>query len=177
MTTKEELAPLKKVWGEDVKNQAFLMYLEPEKPSPSYIGDALGVPERTIISWRDKYNWVQRRSDSYAIVEQETFNEALANIRARQKLDVERLDLIKEVSVDAIHDEGLEFKDKKQAVDSYIRAQQTIEGMVDKELSRALILEIGTIINEEVKDAETKKRIGARIVALERSWRTRKGAS
>ena len=118
----------------------------------------LGVPERTIISWRDKYNWVQRRSDSYAIVEQETFNEALANIRARQKLDVERLDLIKEVSVDAIHDEGLEFKDKKQAVDSYIRAQQTIEGMVDKELSRALILEIGTIINEEVKDAETKKR-------------------
>ena len=40
MTTKEELAPLKKVWGEDVKNQAFLMYLEPEKPSPSYIGDA-----------------------------------------------------------------------------------------------------------------------------------------
>ena len=170
----EEIS-VKKVWGEDIKSQAFLRYLEPEKPSPSSIGEALGVPERTIISWRDKYNWVQRRIETYAIVEQETFNEALANIRARQKLDVKRLDTIKEVSVEAINDEALEFKDKKQAVDSYIKAQQVIENMVDKELSRALILEIGNIIHEEVKDAETKQRIGERIVTLERTWRTRKG--
>ena len=162
---------IRKVWSEEIKQQAFSLYLESEKPSPSVIADELGVPERTIISWRDKYGWVQKRAEMYGALEEQTYNDALVQLQVRRKRALDRLDNMMDVSYDAMKEEDLEFKDKKQAFDSFIRTHQTVEGLADKEISRVLIISILNIIHEEVEDAETKQRISEKLFALASSGR------
>ena len=160
-------------WGEDVKNQAFVLYCRPNKPSMDDISEEIGVSKYTIIQWRDRGKWAQKRTEMYATLHEASYNDAMAEIQKRRRRDLDRMDVVMDISMTAVNDDELSFKDKKQAIDALVAAHKVIESMVEQEIPHALIAEIATIINEEVTDAETRQAIGERILDLGRSWRTR----
>ena len=72
--------------------------------------------------------------------------------------------------MDAMEDDYLEFKDKKQAIDARIAASKAVQALVTEEEQKALLRDIFVIIDEEVRDAETRQAIGQRLLQLEQSW-------
>ena len=159
-----------KRWGEDVKNQAFMMYLHPAKPSMDSISQETGVPRDTIIYWRDSQGWVNKRSEMLTALAEQSYGEALAEIIRRKKQELADYDRISQVAMDAIADEDLYFKDKKQAIDAKIASSKAANEIKIEEEQKALIREIAIIIDEEVRDAQTRQAVGERLLQLEHSW-------
>ena len=99
---------------------------------------------------------------------------SLSTVEANERL-LSGYRLIAKTAEDAVLNDNLKFKDKKQATDTLIAS---LKGQVDVlgiDLSQQFLLDVAQIIREEVQDEETLKRLGTRLVAIGRLYNARIG--
>ena len=158
-------------WTPETKEAAYSLYLTQQFPDIDAISDTLGVPVATLQDWVSKGGWVNKRKAAYSASLEQTFELAVAEINSRRQQALETLERGLVISAAGIEDPDLYFRDKKQALDSardYIKLAKEI---YDTEAPKLMLQEIGKIILEEVQDADAKRRVTERLLALERTGR------
>ena len=158
-------------WSLEVKSRAFQIFLLQEAVDWDVISNETGVPVATLKSWSRKDGWYSKREAAYSATMEKTFEGAMAQINERRARALENIDMSIEIAVAGANDPDLYFRDKKQAFDVLRDYTKLLKDLIDEESPKVMLSEIGDIIMDEVADVETKKRIGQRLINLERSWR------
>ena len=147
------------------------------------IGSQLDVPYDDLNQWRFIEQWevlpVEIPKDIELATIEKTLvvsNEdlSLSTVEANERL-LSGYQLIAKTAEEAVLNDNLKFKDKKQATDTLIAS---LKGQVDVlgiDLSQQFLLDVAQIIREEVQDEETLKRLGTRLVAIGRLYNARIG--
>ena len=81
--------------------------------------------------------------------------------------------LIGSVAQEAVLNENIKFKDKKQASDALIDSLKGEVAILGADLSQKFLLDVAQIIREEITDQETLQRLGTKLTALGRLYNTR----
>ena len=81
--------------------------------------------------------------------------------------------LIGSVAQEAVLNENIKFKDKKQASDALIDSLKGEIALLGADLSQQFLLDVAQIIREEITDIETLQRLGTKLTALGRLYNTR----
>jgi len=81
--------------------------------------------------------------------------------------------LIGSVAQEAVLNENIKFKDKKQASDALIDSLKGEVAILGADLSQQFLLDVAQIIREEITDIETLQRLGTKLTALGRLYNTR----
>ena len=81
--------------------------------------------------------------------------------------------LIGSVAQEAVLNENIKFKDKKQASDALIDSLKGEVAILGADLSQQFLLDVAQIIREEITDQETLQRLGTKLTALGRLYNTR----
>lgn len=97
---------------------------------------------------------------------------ALSTVKANERL-LSGFRLVQQVAQDAVLNDSIKFKDKKQASEALIDSLKGEVAVLGVDLSQQFLLDIAQIIREEVKDEETLQRLGERLVALGRLYNAR----
>ena len=95
-----------------------------------------------------------------------------STIEANEKL-LAGYRLVQQTSQDALLNDNIKFKDKKQAADAFVDSLKGEVSVLGVDLSQQFLLDIAKIIREEVKDEETLQRLGERLVAIGRLYNAR----
>ena len=74
---------------------------------------------------------------------------------------------------EAVLNENIKFKDKKQASDALIDSLKGEVAILGADLSQQFLLDVAQIIREEITDQETLQRLGTKLTALGRLYNTR----
>jgi len=148
------------------------------------INSQLDIPYDDLNQWRFVEQWEVLPVDIPKDVELATTTDktlvasnedlSLSTVDANEKL-LSGYRLIAKTAEDAVLNDNLKFKDKKQATDTLIAS---LKGQVDVlgiDLSQQFLLDVAQIIREEVQDEETLKRLGTRLVAIGRLYNARIG--
>ena len=99
---------------------------------------------------------------------------SLSTIEANEKL-LSGYRLIAKTAEEAVLNDNLKCKDKKQATDTLIASLKGQVDVLGVDLSQQFLLDVAQIIREEVQDEETLKRLGTRLVAIGRLYNARIG--
>lgn len=96
----------------------------------------------------------------------------LSTVAANERL-LSGYRLVQQASQDALLNDEIKFKDKKQASDAFIDSLKGEVTVLGIDLSQQFLLDIAKIIKEEVKDEEILQRLGERLVSLGRLYNAR----
>ena len=96
----------------------------------------------------------------------------LSTVKANDKL-LKGYKLVQQVAEEAILNDNIKFKDKKQASEALIDSLKGEVAVLGVDLSQQFLLDIAKIIKEEVTDAETLQRLGERLVTVGRLYNAR----
>ena len=179
---------VKKDWTEKISEEAKQLYQRGTELV--VISEQLGVPYELLTSWRFTEQWdnlpdnliigednfptsiektveVQSIQESIYDMDSNTLaNEANERLLAGYKL-------IGSVAQEAVLNENLKFKDKKQASDALIDSLKGEVAILGADLSQQFLLDVAQIIREEITDQETLQRLGTKLTALGRLYNTR----
>ena len=96
----------------------------------------------------------------------------LSTVKANDKL-LKGYKLVQQVAEEAILNDNIKFKDKKQASEALIDSLKGEGAVLGVDLSQQFLLDIAKIIKEEVTDEETLQRLGERLVTVGRLYNAR----
>ena len=172
-------------WTEKIREEAKKLY---ERGSELLeISEQLGVPLELLTAWSFTEQWdvlpdtlvigedafptsiqsVEKKEDSiYDITPADIAQEA------NDKL-LEGYKLVTNVAQDALLNDNIKFKDKKQATDAYLESLKGQVALLGSDLSQEFLLDVAKIIREEVTDQEILQRLGVKLTALGRLYNTR----
>ena len=96
----------------------------------------------------------------------------LSTVAANERL-LSGYRLVQQTSQEALLNDNIKFKDKKQAADAFIDSLKGEVSVLGIDLSQQFLLDIAKIIKEEVTDVEILQRLGERLVSLGRLYNAR----
>ena len=96
----------------------------------------------------------------------------LSTVKANDKL-LKGYKLVQQVAEEAILNDNIKFKDKKQASEELIDSLKGEVAVLGVDLFQQFLLDIAKIIKEEVTDEETLQRLGERLVTVGRLYNAR----
>ena len=172
-------------WTEKLREEAKTLY---EGGSELLeISEQLGIPIELLTSWSFLGQWnvlpdtliigedefptavvpvVRRETSIYDITYDDITQEA------NNKL-LEGYKLVNNVAQEALLNDNIKFKDKKQASDALIESLKGQVSLLGADLSQQFLLDVAKIIREEVTDQEILQRLGVKLTALGRLYNTR----
>ena len=149
------------------------------------IGSQLDIPYDDLNQWRFVEQWEVLPIEIPKNTELDTAPEktlavsndelSLSTVEANEKL-LQGYRLIARTAEEAVLNDNLKFKDKKQATDTLVASLKGQVDVLGVDLSQQFLLDVAQIIREEVQDEETLKRLGTRLVAIGRLYNARIGA-
>ena len=172
-------------WTEKLREEAKTLY---EGGSELLeISEQLGIPIELLTSWSFLGQW-NVLPDTLIIGEDE-FPTAVVPVvstetsiyditydditqEANNKL-LEGYKLVNNVAQEALLNDNIKFKDKKQASDALIESLKGQVSLLGADLSQQFLLDVAKIIREEVTDQEILQRLGVKLTALGRLYNTR----
>jgi hypothetical protein len=96
----------------------------------------------------------------------------LSTVAANERL-LSGYRLVQQTAQEALLNDNIKFKDKKQAADAFIDSLKGEVAVLGIDLSQQFLLDIAKIIKEEVTDVEILQRLGERLVSLGRLYNAR----
>ena len=174
-------------WTEKIREEAKKLY---ERGTELLaISEQLGVPIELLTSWKFIEQW-DTLPDNLVIGEDNFPTSLDNNTTALATESIYDMDsnslandandrllagykLIGSVAQEAVLNENLKFKDKKQASDALIDSLKGEVAILGADLSQQFLLDVAQIIREEITDAETLQRLGTKLTALGRLYNTR----
>jgi uncharacterized protein YjcR len=175
----------KEDWTEKIREEAKKLY---ERGSELLeISEQLGVPLELLTTWSFTGRWdvlpdtLVLGKDAFpsAIEKTEQKEDSIYDItyaditqEANDKL-LEGYKLVNSVAQDALLNDNIKFKDKKQASDALIESLKGQVSLLGADLSQQFLLDVAKIIREEITDQETLQRLGVKLTALGRLYNTR----
>ncbi len=170
-------APTRKIrelWSDDKKNKALAIYIEQDpRPDISAISEQVEVPVDTIRYWRRTDDWVAQRKARRNVVTAAGLDLLVQRMNEDRRKIFDDYRKMRETARDALEDESLEFRDKKQAADVLNMALKGLAQAVDQGVTMAFLEEVISIILEECEDDDTRQRLGRRLVDLGSAWSIR----
>jgi uncharacterized protein YjcR len=178
----------KKDWTEKIREEARQFYQRGIELVS--ISEQLGVPYELLTSWKFMEQW-DNLPDNLIIGEDNfpTSIEKTVDVQLVQEsiydMDSNKLandanerllagyKLIGSVAQEAVLNENIKFKDKKQASDALIDSLKGEVAILGADLSQQFLLDVAQIIREEITDQETLQRLGTKLTALGRLYNTR----
>ena len=149
------------------------------------ISSQLDIPYDDLNQWRFVEQWEVLPVEIPKSTELDTTPEktlavsnddlSLSTVEANEKL-LQGYRLIAKTAEEAVLNDNLKFKDKKQATDTLVASLKGQVDVLGVDLSQQFLLDVAQIIREEVQDEETLKRLGTRLVAIGRLYNSRIGA-
>jgi len=185
---KPKRSSVKKDWTEKISEEAKQLYQRGTELVA--ISEQLGVPYELLTSWRFTEQWDDLPDnliigeDNFPtsiekVVEAQPIQESIYDMDSNKLANEanERLlagyKLIGSVAQEAVLNENLKFKDKKQASDALIDSLKGEVAILGADLSQQFLLDVAQIIREEITDQETLQRLGTKLTALGRLYNTR----
>ena len=175
----------KEDWAEKIREEAKKLY---ERGSELVeISEQLGVPYELLTSWQFIEQWdvlpdtliigedafptsIEKVELNTPTIYDQTSTD-LAN-EANTKL-LEGYKLVSNVAQEAVLNENIKFKDKKQASEALIESLKGQVSLLGADLSQQFLLDVAQIIREEITDQEVLQRLGVKLTALGRLYNTR----
>ena len=175
----------KEDWTEKIREEAKKLY---ERGSELLeISEQLGVPLELLTAWSFTEQWdvlpdtlvIGKDAFPTALQSVEKKEESIYDItpadiaqEANDKL-LEGYKLVTNVAQEALLNDNIKFKDKKQATDAYLESLKGQAALLGSDLSQEFLLDVAKIIREEVTDQEILQRLGVKLTALGRLYNTR----
>ena len=175
----------KENWAEKIREEAKKLY---ERGSELVeISEQLGVPYELLTSWQFIEQW-DVLPDTLIIGEDafptsiEKVEPTTPTIYDRTSADLsneanakllEGYKLIGNVAQEAVLNDNIKFKDKKQASEALIESLKGQVSLLGADLSQQFLLDVAQIIREEITDQEVLQRLGVKLTALGRLYNTR----
>ena len=172
-------------WTEKIREEAKKLY---ERGSELLeISEQLGVPLELLTAWSFTEQWdvlpdtlvIGKDAFPTALQSVEKKEESIYHItpadiaqEANDKL-LEGYKLVTNVAQEALLNDNIKFKDKKQATDAYLESLKGQAALLGSDLSQEFLLDVAKIIREEVTDQEILQRLGVKLTALGRLYNTR----
>ena len=172
-------------WTEKIREEAKKLY---ERGSELLeISEQLGVPLELLTAWSFTEQWdvlpdtLVIGNDAFPTAlhcvekkEESIYDITPADIaqEANDKL-LEGYKLVTNVAQEALLNDNIKFKDKKQATDAYLESLKGQAALLGSDLSQEFLLDVAKIIREEVTDQEILQRLGVKLTALGRLYNTR----
>ena len=172
-------------WTEKIREEAKKLY---ERGSELLeISEHLGVPLELLTTWQFTGQWdvlpdmlvIGEDAFPTAVVPRERKEESIYDITpadlaqdANDKL-LDGYKLVTNVAQEALLNDNIKFKDKKQATDAYLESLKGQVALLGADLSQEFLLDVAKIIREEITDQETLQRLGVKLTALGRLYNTR----
>ena len=172
-------------WTEKIREEAKKLY---ERGSELLeISEQLGVPLELLTAWSFTEQWYVLPDT--LVIGKDAFPTALQTVEkteasiyditpadiaqeANDKL-LEGYKLVTNVAQEALLNDNIKFKDKKQATDAYLESLKGQAALLGSDLSQEFLLDVAKIIREEVTDQEILQRLGVKLTALGRLYNTR----
>jgi len=170
-------------WDEKVSQEAKELY---ERGVDLFdISLQLDIPFDRLNDWKFTQQWevtsvvqtsppppsIQEDDDPVpAVIEDDDI--VLSTVKANDKL-LKGYKLVQQVAEEAILNDNIKFKDKKQASEALLDSLKGEVAVLGVDLSQQFLLDIAKIIKEEVTDAETLQRLGERLVTVGRLYNAR----
>ena len=172
-------------WTEKIREEAKKLY---ERGSELLaISEQLGVPRELLTTWSFTGLWdvlpdtliigedafptsIEKVEPNTPTIYDQTSTD-LTN-EANAKL-LEGYKLIGNVAQEAVLNENIKFKDKKQASEALIESLKGQVSLLGADLSQQFLLDVAQIIREEITDQEVLQRLGVKLTALGRLYNTR----
>ena len=175
----------KEDWAEKIREEAKKLYERGFELVE--ISEQLGVPYELLTSWQFIEQW-DVLPDTL-IIGEDAFPTAIEKVEpntptiydqtstdltneANAKL-LEGYKLIGNVAQEAVLNENIKFKDKKQASEALIESLKGQVSLLGADLSQQFLLDVAQIIREEITDQEVLQRLGVKLTALGRLYNTR----
>jgi hypothetical protein len=179
-----------KTWDENLEKEARELY--ERGLALSDIEERLGIPLVLLNDWKFMNQWevlsseVIDVSDVSEVVQSSDIAPVLTNnnisatnddlvlstVAANERL-LSGYRLVQQTSQEALLNDNIKFKDKKQAADAFIDSLKGEVSVLGIDLSQQFLLDIAKIIKEEVTDVEILQRLGERLVSLGRLYNAR----
>ena len=172
-------------WTEKIREEAKKLY---ERGAELLeISEQLGVPLELLTAWSFTEQWdvlpdtlvIGKDAFPTALQSVEKKEESIYDItpadiaqEANDKL-LEGYKLVTNVAQEALLNDNIKFKDKKQATDAYLESLKGQAALLGSDLSQEFLLDVAKIIREEVTDQEILQRLGVKLTALGRLYNTR----
>lgn len=174
----------KENWDKKVREEARKLY--ERGVDIAEIGSQMNVSYQELNDWKFVEQWEvlpePSEVDNFPIsldkveetvpVSYDDDDITLSTVRANERL-LNGFRLVQQVAQDAVLNDNIKFKDKKQASDALIDSLKGEVAVLGVDLSQQFLLDIAQIIREEVKDEETLQRLGERLVAIGRLYNAR----
>ena len=154
----------KKQWDREVRNNARDLYLTGY--TVTEVAVELEIPVPTIRYWQNKDNWTDSKRNLELSTNDSTLDEIAGNLTRSRSQAMQDYIRIQEVAKDGIYDEELRFRDKKQAVDALAIGLKGERELLNQNVSMQLILEIATVLDEEITDPFIRQRVGNKLAAI-----------
>ena len=168
-------------WTEKIREEAKKLY---ERGSELLeISEQLGVPLELLTTWQFTGQW--DILPETLVIGEDAFPTAIESTKsiyditpadvaqdANDKL-LEGYKLVSNVAQEALLNDNIKFKDKKQATDAYLESLKGQVALLGADLSQEFLLDVAKIIREEVTDQEILQRLGVKLTALGRLYNTR----
>ena len=175
----------KEDWAEKIREEAKKLYERGFELVE--ISEQLGVPYELLTSWQFIEQWdvlpdtlvigedafptsIEKVESNTPTIYDQTSSD-LTN-EANAKL-LEGYKLIGNVAQEAVLNENIKFKDKKQASEALIESLKGQVSLLGADLSQQFLLDVAQIIREEITDQEVLQRLGVKLTALGRLYNTR----
>ena len=175
----------KEDWAEKIREEAKKLYERGFELVE--ISEQLGVPYELLTSWQFIEQWdvlpdtlvigedafptsIEKVESNTPTIYYQTSSD-LTN-EANAKL-LEGYKLIGNVAQEAVLNENIKFKDKKQASEALIESLKGQVSLLGADLSQQFLLDVAQIIREEITDQEVLQRLGVKLTALGRLYNTR----
>ena len=175
----------KEDWAEKIREEAKKLYERGFELVE--ISEQLGVPYELLTSWQFIEQWdvlpdtlilgedafptaIEKVEPNTPTIYDQTSSD-LTN-EANAKL-LEGYKLIGNVAQEAVLNENIKFKDKKQASEALIESLKGQVSLLGADLSQQFLLDVAQIIREEITDQEVLQRLGVKLTALGRLYNTR----
>ena len=175
----------KEDWAEKIREEAKKLYERGFELVE--ISEQLGVPYELLTSWQFIEQWdvlpdtliigedafptsIEKVEPNTPTIYDQTSTD-LTN-EANAKL-LEGYKLIGNVAQEAVLNENIKFKDKKQASEALIESLKGQVSLLGADLSQQFLLDVAQIIREEITDQEVLQRLGVKLTALGRLYNTR----
>ena len=171
-------------WTEKIREEAKKLY---ERGSELLaISEQLGVPLELLTTWSFTGQWdvlpdtLILGADAFPTAIEVTtsiYDITPADITqdANDKL-LEGYKLVGNVAQEALLNDNIKFKDKKQASDALLESLKGQVSLLGADLSQQFLLDVAKIIRDEITDQEILQRLGVKLTALGRLYNTRSAA-
>ena len=174
----------KENWTEKIREEAKKLYERGAEPLA--ISEQLGIPLELLATWSFIGQWdvlpdtLVIGEDAFpSAIEKIDDKDSIYNItpaditqEANDKL-LEGYKLVGNVAQEALLNDNIKFKDKKQASDALLESLKGQVSLLGADLSQQFLLDVAKIIREEITDQEILQRLGVKLIALGRLYNTR----